>query len=97
MTLAPKPGKYIIGNAVTDGHTHIIYVGDHPLDVETPDKDHSLCRGDFPQASTTSFYNGYWHAHSVTADPNVDETLICGPSNESRHPHTHNMIRKVES
>lgn len=96
MTIAPKPGKYVVGDAQTDGHTHILHIGEHPLDMENPPDNESLNRGDFPKATTSSFFNGYWHAHSVHASTTEDETLICESSNESRHPHTHTSIKKVE-
>ena len=97
MTKAPKPGKYIVGDAVADGHTHILHIGEHPLDMEDPPEDARLVGTDFPIATTSSFYNGYWHAHSMYASANVDEKLVCGQSNESRHGHIHTTIKKVES
>lgn len=97
MTLAPKPGKYIVGDAVTDGHTHILHIGEHPMDMEVQQDEARLVGNDFPIATTSSFYNGHWHAHSMTADPNVDETLICDSGNESLIPHIHTTITKVEA
>ena len=96
MTLAPKPGKYIVGDAVTDGHTHILHIGEHPMDMEVQQDEGRLVGNDFPIATTSSFYNGYWHAHSMYASTTVDETLVCGQSNESRHNHIHIKITKVE-
>lgn len=96
MTLAPKPGKYLIGDILTDGHTHDFYIGDHPMDVEFLEEGMPTLRGDFPKATTSVAYLGHYHAHSMTADPHLDETLVCGPSNESLTPHTHTSIKKVK-
>lgn len=101
MTLAPKPGKYIIGDVNQAGefvgHTHELVIGEHPMDVDPVDESMSQLGGEFPRGTSSTYFNGYHHAHSVDADPNVDETLIVGPSNESRTPHTHTAIRKVET
>ena len=96
MTLAPEPGEYIVGDLQADGHTHILHIGEHPLDEEFPEEGMSTLRGDFPKATSSAFYHGFYHAHSMTADPNQDKTLICGESNESETPHIHTIIKKVK-
>ena len=96
MTIAPKPGQYIIGKAEDDGHEHIFFVADdYPDDQEALD---AYPRDDYPRATTVAVYplNGNYkhHAHTIIADKQTDETLICLPAGTPEHTHT--SIRKVK-
>jgi hypothetical protein len=97
MTLAPKPGKYIVGDAEVDGHTHIVIVGPHPMDSEPHDESISPLRGDFPRATTTDAVVGTVgkHAHTIDAHPTQDDKMICGYANDSAYPHVHTVFKKV--